>query len=82
MSLSYLKNNFLVTSNTEPTSVVATSNTLVILLFMNTAHAQYLLSVLVSEVKLKLSNDVATAEGVKSNVHKFVLQPATVLSFK
>ena len=38
MSLSYLKNNFLVTSNTEPTSVVATSNTLVILLFMNTAH--------------------------------------------
>ena len=64
MSLSYLKNNFLVTSNTEPTSVVATSNTLVILLFMNTAHAQYLLSVsvLVSEVELKLSNNYLQAE--------------------
>ena len=50
MSLSYLKNNFLVTSNTRPTS-----NMLVILLFMNTAHAQYLLSVSVLEVDLKLS---------------------------
>ena len=55
MSSSYLKNNVLVTSNTEPTSVVATSNTLVILLFMNTAHARYLLSVSVLEVDLKLS---------------------------
>jgi hypothetical protein len=45
------------TSNTRPTSVVVTSNTLVLVLLASREHAHdmLLVSVLVSEVELKLS---------------------------
>jgi hypothetical protein len=45
------------TSNTRPTSVALTSNTLVIVLLASRAHAHDLLLVSVLEVELKLSND-------------------------
>jgi hypothetical protein len=46
------------TSNTRPTSVVVTSNTLVLVLLASREHAHdmLLVSVLVSEVERKLSN--------------------------
>ena len=55
MSLSYNPP----TSNTKPTSVVVTSNTLVLVLLSSRehAHGMLLVSVLVSEVELKLSNN-------------------------
>jgi hypothetical protein len=55
MSLSY---NSPESSNTRPTSVVVTSNTLVLVLLASREHAHdmLLVSVLVLEVELKLSN--------------------------
>jgi hypothetical protein len=58
MSLSYNSPDF----NTRPTSVVVTSNTLVLVLLASREHAHdmLLVSVFVSEVELKLSNDRVT----------------------
>jgi hypothetical protein len=52
------------TSNTRPTSVVVTSNTLVLVLLASREHAHdmLLVSVLVSEVELKLSIDTSITD--------------------
>ena len=55
----YIEVNFTIppTSNTRPTSVVVTSNTLVLVLLASREHAHDMLLVSVSEVELKLSID-------------------------